>query len=93
MRVEETEPLLGIENPAGLSRSEFRVCSLLKEGMTVNIIADNLSVGRATIRSHLSSIYSKTGASSQVELLHMLNKSAEPADRVGAEDRIVRDTA
>ncbi len=73
--------LLDVENPAKLSRSEFRVCTLLREGMTVNVIAENLSIGPATVRSHLSSIFSKTGASSQIELLHKLNCSSEPAAR------------
>ena len=69
--------ILSTENPARLSRCEFRVCSLLNEGMTVNVIANALSVGRATVRSHLSSIFSKTGAANQVELLHLLNRKSE----------------
>ncbi len=71
--------ILDTGNPAQLSRCEFRVCSLLKEGMTVNVIADTLSIGPATVRSHLSSIFSKTDASNQVELLHLLNKMTTPS--------------
>jgi len=73
IKQEYSMPLLDTENPAKLSRSEFRVCTLLQEGMTVNVIAESLSIGAATVRSHLSSIFSKTGACSQVELLHQLN--------------------
>ncbi len=84
-RQEHQMPLLGIENPAKLSRSEFRVCTLLREGMTVNVIAENLSIGPATVRSHLSSVFSKTGASNQVELIHRLNHRPEPADHLAKE--------
>jgi len=69
--------VLDIKNPARLSRCEFRVCTLLGEGMTVKSIAESLSVCQATVRSHLGSIFSKTGTSSQIELLHLINKSNE----------------
>ncbi|WP_167853576.1 response regulator transcription factor [Roseovarius aestuariivivens] len=69
-------PLLDVENPAQLSRSEFRICTLLKEGMTVGVIAQTLSIAPATVRTHLSSVFSKTGASNQVELLHKLNRQS-----------------
>ncbi|WP_216600411.1 helix-turn-helix transcriptional regulator [Ruegeria sp. HKCCD4318-2] len=74
---DENVPILDPQNPAALSRSEFRVCAMLREGMTVKFISENLSVGPATVRSHLSSIFSKTGASNQVELLHLLNRTFE----------------
>ncbi|WP_081894602.1 helix-turn-helix transcriptional regulator [Ruegeria halocynthiae] len=73
----ELTPILDPENPAALSRSEFRVCAMMKEGMTVKVISSTLSVCPATVRSHLSSIFSKTGASNQVELLHLLNRKAD----------------
>ncbi|MGV6803379.1 MAG: LuxR C-terminal-related transcriptional regulator [Ruegeria sp.] len=75
-------PILDPRNPAELSRCEFRVCAMMKEGMTVKLISDTLSVGPATVRSHLSSIYSKTGASNQIELLHLLNKNFAPEFKV-----------
>lgn len=71
-------PILDIENPAQLSRSEFRVCTLLKDGMTVNVIANALSIAPATVRAHLSSVFSKTGTCNQVELLHQLNRQKLP---------------
>ncbi|CUJ98697.1 response regulator [Ruegeria denitrificans] len=73
-------PILDPQNPTQLSRSEFRVCAMMKEGMTVKKISQILSVCPATVRSHLSSIFSKTGASNQVELLHLLNRNADTAD-------------
>ncbi len=73
-------PILDPHNPADLSRCEFRVCAMMKEGMTVKTISETLSIGPTTVRSHLSSIFSKTGATSQVELLHLLNRNVD-ADR------------
>lgn len=71
-------PLLDASNPAKLSRSEFRVCSMLQNGMTVKVIAETLALSEATIRCHLSSIFSKTGAACQVELLALLNADGTP---------------
>jgi len=76
--------ILDVENPAGLSRSEFRICTMLKEGMTVKMIAEALAVCQATVRSHLSSIFSKTGTSSQVELLFELNHDRFAVTRASA---------
>ncbi|WP_160116538.1 helix-turn-helix transcriptional regulator [Ruegeria sp. AU67] len=73
-------PILGPQNPAGLSRCEFRVCAMLKEGFTVKKVSEALTVCPTTVRSHLSSVFSKTGASNQVELLHLLNRRND-ADR------------
>lgn len=78
-----SQPLiLGSDNPAQLSRCEYRICSLLAEGMTVNLIAKTLSICPATVRSHLSSVFSKTATSSQIELLHQLNFKPEPSSTV-----------
>lgn len=71
-------PILDVENPAGLSRCEFRICSLLQEGMTVNVIAKTLSIAPVTVRTHLSSAFSKTGTCNQVGLLYELNRNKLP---------------
>ncbi len=75
-------PILDPQNPAALSRCEFRVCAMMREGMTVKLISETLSVGPATVRSHLSSIFSKTGTSNQVELLHLLNRNAQAGGKL-----------
>ncbi|WP_422395563.1 helix-turn-helix transcriptional regulator [Roseovarius phycicola] len=36
----------------------------------MNVIAENLFIDPATVRPHWSSIFSKTGTSSQIEPLH-----------------------
>lgn len=62
-----------VENPAGLSRCEYRICSLVQEGMAAKKIAAKLDIQESTVRSHLHSIYSKTETSGQMELLHRLS--------------------
>jgi DNA-binding CsgD family transcriptional regulator len=68
--------LLSPTNPAGLSRSEYRICALVREGLLAQAIAEDLSIRESTVRSHLRSIYAKTGASGHVDLLHRLTRSA-----------------
>jgi DNA-binding CsgD family transcriptional regulator len=65
--------ILSPDNPAGLTRSEFRVCALMREGMQTKRMARELAISPATLRAHLHSIYAKTGASGQVELVHRLS--------------------
>ena len=59
---------LGMSNPAGLSRAEFRVCLLLSRGLSVKGVTDELGLTEATVRTHLRSIYAKTETSSLAEL-------------------------
>lgn len=65
-------PILHPNNPSGLSRSEYRICVMIGDGMKVKTIAEALSVCETTVRSHLTSIFSKTNTSGQVELIHRL---------------------
>jgi DNA-binding CsgD family transcriptional regulator len=65
-------PLLSDLNPAGLTRSEFRVCMLVRRGLTVKAISEELALSVTTIRTHLRSIYAKTGVSGFNELAHRL---------------------
>ena len=45
---------------------------MVREAMLVKDIADELAIRDTTVRSHLHSIYTKTGTSGQIELLHRL---------------------
>lgn len=56
----------------GLSAAEARLASKLAALRTVEQAADELCVTLNTARSHLKSIFSKTGAQSQSELLMLL---------------------
>ena len=71
-------PILGYNNPAQLSRSEFRVCMMLSRGVLIEAVASELSITIATVRSHLSSIYSKTDTSGHAELVYRLLSSQPP---------------
>lgn len=73
-------PILSLENPFGLSRCEYRVCHLMKGGLLPKALAEELSKSPATIRSHLRSIFAKTGATNQTELLFRLMKAEKTAD-------------
>jgi DNA-binding CsgD family transcriptional regulator len=70
---EASRPLLGSNNPAGLTRSEFRICTLIQSGRLPDEISEMLGVSKSTLRSHMRAIYLKTGASGQVELVHLLH--------------------
>ena len=71
-RLQPSEPILGVSNPARLSRAEFRVCLLLSRGLSVKAVTDELGLSESTIRSHLRSIYSKTETSGLAELLYRI---------------------
>ena len=71
--------ILSPSNPARLSRAEFRVCLLLSRGLSVNGVSDELAVSDATVRSHLRSIFSKTGTSGLAELVFALLRAKPDA--------------
>lgn len=74
-RGKEFENILSSGNPANLTRSEFRVCMLIQEGRLPDEVADILHVTKSTFRTHLRSIYFKTGVSGHVALVHLLHRS------------------
>jgi len=74
-------PILDVSNPLALSRCEYRVCTMVMQGKLVKSIAASLKVQDSTVRSHLRSIYQKTGTTCHVELLHKLTtQSKEMSD-------------
>jgi len=76
--VAASKALLAIDNPAHLSRAEFRVCLLLSRGLSVAGVCAELSLAETTIRSHLRNIYAKTETSSLAELIFCLVGPAQP---------------
>lgn len=78
-------PILGAGNPADLSRAEFRVSVLLSRGLSVKGVSTELGLSEATVRSHLRSIYSKTGTRGLAQLVFLLLERPagfeEPAQR------------
>lgn len=67
-----TSSILGMDNPAGLSRAEFRVCLLLSRGLSVKAVSEDLNLSENTIRSHLRAIYAKTETASLPELIYLI---------------------
>lgn len=76
----ETEPEgLGAPEPLDLSpvsEREREVLDAAIEGLSARDIAQRLSLSEATVRSHLSTVYSKLGVAGRVELLARLNATA-----------------
>lgn len=64
--------LLSMENPAQLSRAEYRVCVLLSKGQTAKRVVRQLGISNSTLRTHLRNIYAKTGAGNMSELVYRL---------------------
>ncbi|MGE5097202.1 MAG: helix-turn-helix transcriptional regulator [Betaproteobacteria bacterium] len=55
-----------------LTRTEARIAGVIVDGMTPSQCAELLQVSVSTVRTHLISIYRKTGASSQLHLARMI---------------------
>lgn len=67
-----TGPILGMSNPARLSRAEFRVCLMLSRGLTARRVREELGICRSTLRTHLRNIYLKTETENFAELVYKL---------------------
>ncbi len=61
----------------GVSSRESEVLSHLARGRTYGEIADVLCVSLATIKTHLSHLYEKTGTRNKVELINLLYDSMD----------------
>ena len=76
-------PILSADNPARLSRSEYRVCLLLRHGQSPDQMLAELGIKESTLRTHLSNLYAKTGARNLAELTFQL-VSELPFELAGA---------
>jgi len=63
---------------SSLSPREREVLDAALEGLSARDIARRLSLTEATVRSHLSAIYSKLRVANRVQLLALLNRNAQP---------------
>lgn len=75
--------ILRVDNPFGLSRSEFRICLMIQEGLLLKDIVRELGIQDSTARSHLHSIYEKTESVSLLDLSNKLHLH-QPGDRPSA---------
>lgn len=76
--------VLSTENPAQLSRAEFRVCLLLGRGLLVQAVGKELDLSEPTIRTHLRNIYAKTDCTCLAELVFRLMDGKPPSDQTEA---------
>jgi DNA-binding CsgD family transcriptional regulator len=74
-------PVLSSENPARLSRAEYRVGLMLSRGMTVDEAKVTLNIRDSTLRTHLASLYAKTNAANLSELVFILVSAAPLEER------------
>jgi len=58
---------------ASLSKREYQIAKLVADGMANNDIAYELDIAERTVKSHLSSIYSKTRTKGRLNLALLLN--------------------
>ena len=72
--------LLNLDNPAGLTRSEWKVCFLIANGLSRNGVANELSIKSTTISTHLRNIYAKTGSERFHELALRLVSAREQSN-------------
>jgi Response regulator containing a CheY-like receiver domain and an HTH DNA-binding domain len=70
----------GLPALSELSPREREVLDSATEGLSVRDMARRLSLSEATVRSHLSAIYSKLGVSGRLELLASLKGTGAPKD-------------
>ena len=59
-----------------LTAAETKVAQMIANGDTVEGIATNAKISQETVRSHLKSVFSKTGTSRQASLAILLNSTA-----------------
>lgn len=83
----DTEP---VEGPSFslLSPREREVLDAAIEGLSARDMARRLSLSEATVRSHLSAIYSKLGVSGRIELLASLKGAVAPKNVPSREPEI-----
>ena len=69
--------ILASDNAAGLTRSEWRLCILIANGLSRDGAANEMGVTNNTIRTHLRHIYGKTGCKNFHDLARRLVRIEE----------------
>jgi DNA-binding CsgD family transcriptional regulator len=64
--------MLRLRDAYGLTRAEARVAFAVSAGTSVVAAADVLGVSPNTVKSHLRSVFMKTGMRGQVELARLM---------------------
>ena len=63
----------------GVTPAELRLLDRLAEGKTVSEAGQVLHISLNTVKSHLKSLFAKTGTSRQAELMRLVLNSTPPA--------------
>ncbi len=77
-------------SPLELTETEWRVASLVAEGLSNRQVADRLFVSVRTVEGHLSGVYRKLGVRSRTELARELRASTDADARSRSEKRSVQ---
>jgi ATP/maltotriose-dependent transcriptional regulator MalT len=77
-------------SPLELTEMEWRVASLVAEGLSNREVADRLFVSVRTVEGHLSGVYRKLGVRSRTELARELRSSADADVRSRSKERSVQ---
>jgi DNA-binding CsgD family transcriptional regulator len=77
-------------SPLELTETEWRVASLVAEGLSNRQVADRLFVSVRTVEGHLSGVYRKLGVRSRTELARELRSSTDADARSRSEERSVQ---
>lgn len=67
-----------IQSQLSLTPSESRIACMLSRGSSVDQIASELGIKKATARTHLRNIYAKTGVRCQADLVRLLLEETDP---------------
>ncbi|MEW8419252.1 MAG: helix-turn-helix transcriptional regulator [Candidatus Thiodiazotropha endolucinida] len=70
--------LNGIAKIFSLTKSEISVAESVANGLNLRDIADNRNTAIETVRKQIKSVFQKTGANSQIELLRLATKATPP---------------
>jgi DNA-binding CsgD family transcriptional regulator len=76
--------ILSTDNPARLSRAEYRVGLMLSRGLSTDEVMSALNIRESTLRTHLGNLYAKTHAQSLSELVYLLVSASPVGRRAGA---------
>jgi len=68
-------PVQVIKQLFGFTPAEASLAMLMANGMTLDEAADAMSVSRNTVRTHLRSVFAKTGVTRQPMLVSLILKS------------------
>ncbi len=71
-------PMAALQELYGLTPAELKIATAMIAGQAVGDIADLLGITDATVRTHLKSMFHKTGVHRQAELMQLFGRAMSP---------------